>query len=412
MRHTTRLILLAIASALLPLALALSVSIWQTARERREHQAARLAEELRVAESLLRARASEVERLAAAVASLIETFNFIEITAAPAALLLSTSEQAVAALQSTAEANRTSFYAYLARLLEGNDIDFLIITDDSGRAVFRSQRPTAIGDRLLPHPLLRRALDGSPARGLVLEARSALEREGVAERALVRKLTEEGDLEKSGLCIEAAAPIFSNRRVIGAVLAGDLLNNDFALVDRAKQALYSDRLAMAGLGIFIAGTAVATNLPEPGGGRALGAQLPASLAGEVLDQGKRVSGIFPFLTASYAIASQPLFDSDRRIVGALAVASAQPESGILAALQSFLPALGAALAGLAVALYLAVRLGRPVSRLAQTAENVSLGQLDTSDLAAQARGDRDLEQMAEALERLRLSIKLAAKRLA
>ena len=117
---------------------------------------------------------------------------------------------------------------YISRLFKEHDLTILIITDDKGQVICRGGDLDFTGPDLSTHNLIKRALSGESVISTEIEPDPGLFGETSYDDSLVAS----GD---SALMIEAGAPIFLRNKLIGAVLAGYLLNNNTNILETMKK---------------------------------------------------------------------------------------------------------------------------------------------------------------------------------
>ncbi len=117
---------------------------------------------------------------------------------------------------------------HISRLFKEYDLAILIITDDKGQVICQGGDLDFTGLDLSTHNLIKRALSGESVISTEIEPDPGLFRETSYDDSLVAS-------GNSALMIEAGAPIFLRNKLIGAVLAGYLLNNNTNIVENMKK---------------------------------------------------------------------------------------------------------------------------------------------------------------------------------
>jgi two-component system NtrC family sensor kinase len=176
----------------------------------------------------------------------------------------------------------------------------------------------------------------------------------------------------AGLTVMGVAPIRSpDGGVIGAVIAGHLLNNDFTLVDRVKDVAGVDTVT-----VFFGDLRVSTNVRTESGERAIGTRVSQEVFDQVLVNGQSFTGPAFVVDQWYISRYEPLFNHLGQIVGILYVGAKQ--STFQALLDSFrrqvlLVAAATGLVAVLVAFPVASIISRPLTDLADATRQVAQG---------------------------------------
>jgi two-component system NtrC family sensor kinase len=176
----------------------------------------------------------------------------------------------------------------------------------------------------------------------------------------------------AGLTLTAVAPVLSDEgAVVGAVMVGHLINNDFTIVDRIKEVAGVDTAT-----IFFGDLRVSTNVLDQRGERAVGTRLSQEVWDVVLVQGVGFTGPAYVVNENFITRYEPLRDHRGDIVGILYVGARQ------AAFQSLVNefdtrilviALGSTLLAVMIAIPISRSMTRPLETLAQATEKVAQG---------------------------------------
>jgi len=119
----------------------------------------------------------------------------------------------------------------------------------------------------------------------------------------------------AGLALTGVAPLKSkDGRVVGAVLATYLFNNDFTLVDRIKEVAGVDTVT-----IFFGDLRVSTNVMTVEGERAVGTRVSQEVYDVVLKQGRDYVGEAFVVNDWFITRYEPLRDHGGQVVGSLYV---------------------------------------------------------------------------------------------
>ena len=176
----------------------------------------------------------------------------------------------------------------------------------------------------------------------------------------------------AGLTLTAVAPVLSDEgAVVGAVMVGHLINNDFTIVDRIKEVAGVDTAT-----IFFGDLRVSTNVLDLEGERAVGTRLSQEVWDVVLVQGVGFTGPAYVVNENFITRYEPLRDHRGDIVGILYVGARQ------AVFQSLVNefdtrilviALGSILVAVMIAMPISRSITRPVETMARATEKVAQG---------------------------------------
>lgn len=228
--------------------------------------------------------------------------------------------------------DRSRLFNRLQQISRENELDFLSVTDAKGRVIMRIKQPDRFGDDVSNISLVQAALNGETCAETEILSREQLlnEDETLAEQALIRIIDTpkakptERDIETSGMVLMAAAPIFGfDGKLMGVLYGGQLLNNNFAIVDRVwelvfKGEKYRDK-DIGTVTIFFDDLRIATNVKTRQGERALGTRVSEEVAKTVLVEGKRWDGRAFVVNDWYISEYEPIRDYDGKKIGILYV---------------------------------------------------------------------------------------------
>jgi len=270
-------------------------------------------------------------------------------------------------------------------------LDFLGLTDRTGRVLLRARAPDSKGDSLANDPIVLTALGGQAARGVEILSQERLRAEGgnLDERAfMVFEPTPKAKprakrSETSGMAMVAAAPVRNQDGVVvGALYAGILLNRNNELVDDIRSIVFKDEIykgrPLGTVTIFQWDVRVATNVTKADGNRALGTRVSAEVYDQVLENNRSWYNRAFVVNDWYLSAYDPIHDFDDRTVGILYVGVlAQRYDDIRRDLWAMYGALSALLAVvvMGVGVLFARRLTEPLDHLYAAAEKVAEGDL-------------------------------------
>lgn len=261
-------------------------------------------------------------------------------------------------------------------------LDLLTLTDSQGRIL----GPDGAAETGPPLSFFWQILKGEEFSGTVLFKPRELQREqsNLANRALIRQTETPGEVERRGMLLIGAAPLWNQQRqVIGCLYGGVLLNGNLPLVDRIKEVVYGQKLyegtEIGSATIFLEGLRVATTIRLKSGERALGTQISQEVAEAVL-QGKQTwLARAKVIDEWYLTAYEPILGPGDQAIGALYVGQLEePFSALKRKISLLLLGLLLFGSGLGFLLSLAIarRLSRPLLELAASAERVAAGDTD------------------------------------
>jgi len=414
MRLSLKLAALCAAAAFLPLFIVMIVAGSKVSSDARERALEQLRGDARAAYSLYEKRLIELrasaQMLAVEIASraLVSTDN-----------LDRNSPAALARLQDM-----------LPRAQSDASLDVVLVTDPLGRVIARQNDRPNQGETLLTSEdknlVAERVITGGnqPAASCVIERGERYTRFGLDRIAPIRR--PDGSMTEEALMIEAAAPIFSDGRIVGVALIGQMLNTYYKprtgtsslltpLVAEARQTLFGGGEEDAGALIALGNVIVASSIPPGDAGAPI-------LQGALHDPAKSEDEVRQG-TRKYMVAWQTLKSLDGSAIGAIGVA--QPVSqfeGAAGAVRStiLLVALITTVLAAAGGFWFGLVLGARVDDLTGAAARWSLGELsapakDRTPLLARWVPDRflrdELNGLAGQLEEMRESFRQAIERM-
>jgi len=220
----------------------------------------------------------------------------------------------------------------LLTLLSGSrSFSFLTVVDRYGQVRYRAANPDRSGDTLRHLKPMAEALAGRTSQGTVLLSalQAGQENPLLPDQMLIPLLPSQHALptnktaEQRGLFLVAAVPVLSaDNEVVGALFAGQLLNNNEQLADRITRLIapqQQDATLRETATIFLDDVRIATTVTNERGQRATGTRLSAEVAQRVLKQGESWIAPAYVLHERYFAAYEPLRDPDGAVIGALYV---------------------------------------------------------------------------------------------
>ncbi len=249
---------------------------------------------------------------------------------------------------------RRAFLQNFLKIQNGSDPElnknFQIFTDAQGRTVAQdiqilnqdSSNPLPAKDKALTAPkyrsvslpvgiylgdipIVKNALrTGSPLAGIELLKREPLQRLGLEKQADIGLRTQPTqnlpeskqpfangtyDVEggKAGLVSVAVYPIKIENKLVGTVIVGAVLNQNYGLVDK-----FSQNYKVPVATVFAQDWRVSTNVPYTDGQtRAIGTRAAREVAARVLNQGQNFSGQTNIVGKQYFTFYSPLYDHQK-----------------------------------------------------------------------------------------------------
>ncbi len=213
------------------------------------------------------------------------------------------------------EGNVDGISRLLSNHYENQDLCMLTVADSQGEVIYRAGSQVT-GDNIAEHPWFREIVAGNSLEGPLVLEEDYLEREDLAEQAFLNIIETEGARpssqteERRGMVLVSASPLYDqDGEISGSIIAGDLINNNFQLVDQVGELLEVTST------IFLEDLRISTNVRNLEGERATGTRVSEGVAQEVLDRGERYLGKAFVVTEDYITAYDPIRDPRGEIIG-------------------------------------------------------------------------------------------------
>ena len=277
----------------------------------------------------------------------------------------------------------------LERIRIENRLDFLTLTDRQGMVLLRTRYPYDRGDDQSNDEMIRMALKKQVSSGTQIIPREILAREGsdMVRQAFmvfvptVNAKPREHDRETSGMVIKAAVPVIdANGNLLGILYGGRMINRNYEIVDRIKDAVYrGDKYKGKDVGnatIFQWDLRISTNVRNLDETRAIETRVSSNIYERVLENGLPFLGRAFVINAKYITAYEPIRNVNGEIIGMLYVGTLEQPFLDLRnnVIFSFL---GIALLGVLVTLvlgfFLTRSITRPIDRLVNATHEISQG---------------------------------------
>jgi len=272
-------------------------------------------------------------------------------------------------------------------------LDMLTLVDVNGKVIYRAANPEARGDSILWDSVVRACLyHKAPKASATIMSHDVIvaQNPSLSQRVRIPIVKTPQSIEVkdkttfNGMVLRAAHPIFNTKgRLMGALIGGVLLNQDFAIVDTIKETVYHDeRYKGRDIGfatIFLGGVRISTNVMTENNERAVGTIVSKEVYDEVINRGKDWIGRAFVVNDWYISSYTPIFDIDNTIIGML-------YTGILEAkyrdmrLQTMWIFLGITTLGMVLAFIISFQLGHSIIKririLKHGTEAISSGNLE------------------------------------
>jgi two-component system NtrC family sensor kinase len=268
-------------------------------------------------------------------------------------------------------------------------------------------------------PLVEKALEGEAGRGIIILHEDELAAEGsdLPREAFIplvptpRAKPTPKESVSAGMMLWAAAPIYDdNRRVIGTVYGGTLINRNWSIVDEIRDIVFGeDRYDSKDLGtvtIFQWDVRVATNVKNKQGNRAIGTRVSAEVYDRVIENGQKWYDRAFVVNDWYLSSYEPIRDPRGKIIGILytGVLERKYTDQRNAILRAFIvPVVLLIIPALFLSFLLARSIAKPVKELVTASERLAEG-----DLKYRPRhfpSCRELDRLSEGFGRMADALK-------
>ena len=275
-------------------------------------------------------------------------------------------------------------------------VDVWIMVDREGKVIARLNSKTA-GDFFDLNGIVERALTSQspvvsteimPEKLLLLENEYLARATAITVRKTGADNYEPGrETVNDALMLTVVVPVMDNHKIVGAIITGDILNNDNFIPNTISSKIPDSMVTIAQNGVRIA-----TTVTDVSNGKAIGTLLSSTIM-SYLNQGKSFRGAALIEGEKFITAFDPINDSKGNVIGSLFIGV--PESRFTDLqkenLYNILWALAAGILFAGVSAIIAsTMLVRPLNTLAQKASEIGSGNLDT-EIPFQTDGKTDDE---------------------
>ena len=309
----------------------------------------------------------------------------------------------------------------LERVRIENNLDMLTLVDKEGTVLVRTCNPYVVGDNQSNNAIVSTALKNKKVTsGTEIVSQEDLQTEGtdLVDQAFMTFIPTPKakprikDRETSGMMLKAASPVFDeNRKLMGVLYGGHLLNRDYRIVDRIKDIVYRGvKYKGKDIGtatIFQWDVRISTNVKNSDGLRAIGTRVSRDVYEMVLENGRPYIGSAYVVKADYITAYEPIRNIRDEIIGMLYVGILeQPyiDKRNELVLSFFAIAILGIIFALVIVVFVTSRITKPLNDLVVATEKVAQGEL-THRVAVQS-GD-ELGDLAAAFNNMTKALKLS-----
>lgn len=304
-----------------------------------------------------------------------------------AVLLLTAKRESI--MEDLRQGNLPALREILEKVRIDNKLDFLSLTDETGRVLVRTRYPYRVGDAIAFDEMVSRALKKEMVSGTEILFQEDLEKEGqgLSEKAFMLFVDtplakpRPADRETAGMVMKAAIPILTEHdTIMGVLYGGIIVNRNYEIVDQIKSTLYQDETykgkERGTATVFQWDVRIATNVKDANGLRAIGTRVSRDVYERVLENGLPYIGRAYVVNAEYIAAYEPIRNILGETVGILYVGTLE-QPFIDFRNQVIWLFLAIALVGLLVTLLLGYLLAgsitKPVKQLVGATREISRG---------------------------------------
>lgn len=280
----------------------------------------------------------------------------------------------------------------LERVRIANNLDMLTLTDKEGKVLVRTRYPYTVGDDQSNNVVVNAVLrDKKVSKGTEIVSQEELRKEGkelVDQAFMVFTPTPKAkprvkDQETAGMVLKAAVPVFDgNKKLLGVLYGGHLLNRDYHIVDRIKNIVYRGvkyKGKETGTAtIFQWDVRISTNVRDSEGLRAIGTRVSWDVYERVLENGQPFIGSTYVVNANYITAYEPIRNIRGEVIGILYVGILeQPyiDKRNELVLSFFAVAILGIIFALAIVVFVTSRITKPLMSLVRATEKIAQGDL-------------------------------------
>jgi len=303
----------------------------------------------------------------------------------------------------------------LQQTLNTEKLDIFTVVNSKGIVVCRGRNPVTRGDTLLNDRYVKNVLQtGETFSGTDIMNQKELERESpeLAKTAAMKIIPtpkskpRSDSVETSCMLLKSAVPVFDrNKRLIGVLIGGILLNRNYEIVHKIKEIVHEKEIykgqEIGTETIFYKDLRISTNVKNQDGTFATGTLVSEDVYNQTLEKGERWIGDAFVVNSWYISAYEPIKDIEGKIIGMLYVGLLkQPFNDILA--STILIFLGVAVVVMVIIYFVAVmlsnRITAPLTKLEEVANKFTEGDYKSEFTIKNA--PREVKSLAIALNHM------------
>ncbi len=274
--------------------------------------------------------------------------------------------------------------AEMTEILQRERLDFLTLTDASGKIVLQGGSSSAPHGAQSPGALVGLgATQGYCGPVVLTESELRQESPQLASAARIPRRVSPFDVEERGMLLVCSSPVVDEEKVHGYLYGGVLLNGNLDLIDKIKKTVYgSEDFRGTKLGsatLFLDDLRVATTVRLRDGERALGTTMSDEVAAAVLGERRPWIARARVVDEWYLTAYEPILGPQGEAIGAFYVGQLESPFSQLkrqAALALLALLLFGGLLGALLARKGARRLSRPILELEEGVRRIGAGERD------------------------------------
>ena len=306
------------------------------------------------------------------------------------------------------------------KLLKNEGLDFLFLTDNRGKVLYRAHNPPKKGDDFSQNPLVQPALQKEISQTVFIISRDKIsqEGEGIARKVSFSALyggRPPGQKNADALALGVGVSLLSMKgELVGALAGGVILNSNFGLVDKIKNVLFKKELTkekeVEVVTFTVGDLRIATTYRDKQGNRLIGTRLSSDVAKKVLVDGESYLERALVIDQWFITAYKPIKDSWGKPLGSLGVGIFEEKyfyvrNDVISVFLCFV--LLAMVLAFTISYILSRHITRPVKILAREAEKIGRGEF----VQIKPSSKDEIGRFAETISRISQSLKEREERL-